>query len=154
MNGETIAEMKDLQRRVAQLAPGKDATISIIRDGKPVDITVAIATMPGEKEMAKVEPQSTSGAERTNLADLGVSLRQADDGAGVEITEVKPNSPAAEIGLSAGDLILEVAGKTVASPADVKKEVAHAAGSGQKRVLLLVRSGDRQRFVAIPVKKG
>ena len=153
VNGDDIAEPKDLSRRVAGLAPGKDALITIERDGKSLEIKVAIAVMPGDKQAAAPAP-STSGAERTSLAALGLSLRQADDGAGVEITEVKPGTPGADSGLSSGDIIVEVAGEAVSNPADVRAAVAKAADAGQKRVLMLVRSGERQRFIALPALKG
>jgi hypothetical protein len=35
----------------------------------------------------------------------------------------------------------------------VEAAVEKAAGNGQKGVLMLVRSGDRQRFVAMPTAK-
>ena len=50
-------------------------------------------------------------------------MRPADDGAGVTVVEVKPGSAAEEKGLKAGDVILEVAGKEVHDPADVKAAV-------------------------------
>lgn len=153
VNGADVAEPKDLSRRVAGLPPGKDAVITLERDGKTMDITVRLAVMPGDKEAAAPQ-KSTSGSERTSLAALGLSLRQADDGAGVEITEAVPGKPGAEGGLSAGDVIVEVAGKPVSNPADVRAAVAKAADAGQKRVLMLVRSGDRQRFIALPALKG
>lgn len=153
VNDTEINDPKELSRRVAGLPPGKDAVITLERAGKSMEVTVAIAPMPGEPEMAAKKP-STSGVERTSLAELGLGLRQADDGAGVEITEVTPGKPAADSGLSSGDVIVEVAGKPVASPADVRQAVARAADAGQKRVLMLVRSGDRQRFIALPALKG
>ena len=51
-------------------------------------------------------------------------------------------------------MIVEVAGKLVANPAEVRQAVKQAADAGSKRVLMLVRSGDRQRFVALPAKAG
>jgi serine protease Do len=57
------------------------------------------------------------------------------------------------MGLDVGDLIVQVAGKPVASPADVEKTVKAARGSDRKSVLLLVRKDDQQRFVALPIRK-
>jgi serine protease Do len=61
-----------------------------------------------------------------------------------------PNSPAAERGLRPGDVILEVGGIQVDDPQAVEAAMEKAAGKGQKGVLMLVRSGERQRFVAMP----
>ena len=68
------------------------------------------------------------------------------------ILDVAPESAAAEQGIKAGDTILEVAGADVQTPDDVKSAVESAAKKG--KVLLLVKSGDGQRFVALPVNQG
>ena len=69
----------------------------------------------------------------------------------MKIVEVAPNSIADEQGLKAGDIILEVAGNDVNGPADVKNALKDA---GKSRVLMLVRSGESQRFLALPLAKG
>jgi len=66
---------------------------------------------------------------------------------------VNPESDAANKGLKAGDIILEVAGDIVSDPADVAKGVRKARKKGRRSVHMLVRSGDRQRFIALPLKK-
>ena len=68
--------------------------------------------------------------------DLGLSLAPAVKfpGAGEEgvvITEVDPNSDAADKGLKAGDVILQVAGETVSQPGDVAKGVKKAMDKRQ-----------------------
>ena len=68
--------------------------------------------------------------------------------------DVKPGSPAEERGIRSGDVILEVAGKEVHDPADVKAALEDARAGRQASVLMLVRSGDDQRFVALPVGQG
>ena len=87
---------------------------------------------------------------------LGLTLAPASrvQGAGdkgVVVTDVNPNGPAATKGLRAGDVILDVAGKAVGSPADVQKALADARASGKQSVLMRLKSGDSTRFVALPV---
>ena len=57
---------------------------------------------------------------RSDEPRLGLSLAPADGSGepGVVVTEVDPAGPAADFGFKAGDVILEVAGKTVATPAE------------------------------------
>jgi serine protease Do len=72
----------------------------------------------------------------------------------VVITGVDPNGAAAEVGFKTGDVILDVAGKPVSSPADVRKAMADASGDGKKNILLRVKSGEGTRFVALPLSRG
>jgi ferredoxin-NADP reductase len=71
-----------------------------------------------------------------------------------EITvEIDPDGKAANKGLQPGDVILEVAGTAVQQPEDVANGIEAAKKRGRKAVSMLVRSGDRQLFVAIPLEK-
>ena len=51
-------------------------------------------------------------------------------------------------------MILEVAGKSVSTPADVRKVIASARTEGKRTVLMRVKKGDNTRFVALPVGNG
>ena len=143
-NGKEISDARDLARTIAKVKPGSEIPIDIIRNGKAETIQVKIGTMPSDPaKMAGV----TKPDDGFDLSSLGIEVAPADDGAGVRITQVNPDSAAAERGLKEGDVILEVAGKQVANAADV--EAAVKKGDA-KRVLMLVRSGDNQRYVALP----
>ena len=75
-------------------------------------------------------------------------------GAGSErvvITEINPNGPAAESGLQAADIILEVAGHAVNTPADVRKILDEAHTHPKRAVLLRVKRDDVMSFVAVPI---
>ncbi len=76
------------------------------------------------------------------------------------ITDVDPQSDAADKGLKPGDVILQVAGVDVSNPGDVaegvKKAMANAKTGTDKdtvKVLMQVKSGDQTRFVALSLKK-
>jgi len=113
-------------------------------------LPVELGKMPGDKQAANTQPAQT---EHSSLADLGVRLAPAEDGAGVKVIDVKPGSTAEERGIRPGDVILEVAGKEVHQPADVKTALTAVKGAG-KRIVMLIRSGDNQRFVALPGGEG
>jgi serine protease Do len=147
-NGEAIDDAKDLSRTVAGLKPGTKVPFEIVRDGKRQTIDVEVGTMPGEPpKVAKVE--KTEG--KIDLSDLGIEVEKAEDGSGVRITSLDPKSAAADRGLKPGDIILEVAGDDVTSPADVATALKDAKG---KKVLMLVRSGDRQTYITLPRDQG
>ncbi len=147
VDGKPIADARELARDVAQIAPGKAVPVTIVRDGKTMDVSVKIGVMPGDPKMASAAGNSGSSA----MASLGLKLAPAQDGAGVTVVEVGPGRPAADRGIKAGDTILEVAGQEVHGPADIKDALKLA---GKKRVLMLVRSGDTQRFIALPANQG
>jgi serine protease Do len=147
-DGETIDDAKDLSRTVAGLKPGTKVPFEIVRDGKRQTINVEVGTMPGEPpKMAAV----TKDTGKVELSDLGIEVEKAEDGAGVRITKLDPKSEAADRGLKPGDVILEVAGDDITSPADVANALKDAKG---KKVLLLVRSGDRQSYITLPRDQG
>jgi serine protease Do len=70
---------------------------------------------------------------------------------GVVVTGVEPAGPAAEHGFKTGDVILEVSGKPVAKPADVRDALVAARQQGKHDVLLRLKSADATRFVALPL---
>jgi serine protease Do len=147
VDGKDIADARDLAMQVAQIAPGKSVPVTIVRNGKTMDVAVKIGTMPSEPKLA-----SAGGTQAApSLSSLGIDIAPAQDGAGVLVTAVDPNGPAADQGLKQGDVILEVAGKEVHAPADVRDAIK---ASGKKRVLMLVRSGDGQRFLSLPTSQG
>jgi len=87
---------------------------------------------------------------------LGLTLAPAGQVAGsgsegVVITNVEPNGVAAEHGMQTGDVILEVGGKKVGSPADIRTALGDAQKQGKRTVLMRVKSGDATKFVALPL---
>ena len=73
---------------------------------------------------------------------------------GVVVTDVDPKSAAAERGFKEGDVILEVAGKNVASAGEIGEAIKAARADSKNSVLIRVRSGGSSRFVALPLAKG
>ncbi len=163
VNGEKIEDSRDLARKIAELHPNTPVKLSIVRYGEKREVTMNLGTFPNNKKLAAIEEDKpdTSGQE---MKDLGLSLAPAAKfpGAGDEgvvITEVDPQSDAADKGLKPGDVILQVAGVAVSEPADVaegvKKAMANAKTSDKDtvKVLMQVKSGDQTRFVALSLKK-
>ena len=103
--------------------------------------------MPTDPKMASA---AVAEPEKNGLTDYGIEVAPADDGAGVKVTKVDPNSSAAEKGVKEGDVILEVAGTEVNDAGGVASALKGATG---KKVLMLVRNGEGQRFVALPHAK-
>ena len=88
---------------------------------------------------------------RGDVPRLGLSLAPNESTEGVVIAEVDPNSVAAESGFKAGDVILDIGGKVVSTPADVRKAFGDARSEGKRNVLLRVKSQEGTRFISIPL---
>jgi serine protease Do len=52
-----------------------------------------------------------------------------------------------------GDVILDVGGKAVATPDDVRNAIGDAHKNGKRTVLLRMKSNDTTKFVAIPLAR-
>jgi len=152
VNGQSVADARELSRTVAGTKPGEKVKLAVWRDGQERMIEVTIAKYPAEK-VASAAPAS----EETGSAGprLGLSLAPASEaghgGKGVAIMRVEPDSPAAEKGLKPGDVITLAAGKSVSTPDDVRKAVADAKKEGRKAVLLEIQRNGTSRFVAVPL---
>ena len=68
---------------------------------------------------------------------------------GVVITDVDPDSPAAEKNLQPGDVILEVQNEAVRTPDDVTRRVDAGAKAGRKAVLLLVSRDGQANYIGL-----
>jgi serine protease Do len=149
VNGETVTDARDLARRIGTMAPGAIVKLGITRNGRADTVTVTFGQLPGDRAArAGNEERETPG---TEVPRLGLSLAPARNGGeGVVVTQVDPNGTAGDR-LQTGDVILDVNGKTVSSPADVREAVSNAQSGGRKSVLMRVKSAQGMRFVAVPI---
>ncbi|PPD30751.1 MAG: serine protease [Hyphomicrobium sp.] len=158
VNGEKIADSRDLARKIAEFAPNTTVDVKVWRNNSEQTVKVKLGTFPTSKEeLAKVEQSKPAPVGQTSLTQLGLTLLPARQGGGKEgvvIAEVEPGSDAAQKGLKSGDIILEVQGQPVATPEEALSGVKKAAELGRKAVLLHVKSADNKRFVAVQLKKG
>ena len=75
---------------------------------------------------------------------------------GAVVTEVTPDSAAADKRLEPGDVITEAGEKAVTGAADISTSVEEAEKAGKNSVLLLVSKGGKKaemRFIALKLKK-
>ncbi len=149
INGETVTDARDLARRIGAMAPGTSIRLGINRDGRSDTLTLTLGQLPGERQArAGTEERETPAID---VPKLGLSLAPARNGGeGVVVTQVDPNGTAGDR-FQTGDVILDVNGKAVSSPADVRKAVSDAQSGGRKTVLMRVKSAQGTRFVAVPL---
>jgi serine protease Do len=158
VNEDSIADSRDLARKIADYAPDTTVDVKVWRNNKPENVKVKLGTFPGStEEIAKLEEGKPIEKlnEKTSLDMLGLTLGpvRGEDAEGVSIVEVEPTSDAAEKGLRPGDVIVQVQGEAVAKPADVAMQVQKVQELGRSAVMLSVKTQDRTRFVAVQLKK-
>jgi serine protease Do len=158
VNGQAVKDARDLAKKISSLPPGTNVKLGVISKGTDKSLNVVLGELPREQREAKAttEDRDSSG---TEVPKLGLSLAPASKVAGagsegVVVTQVDPDGPAAAQGFRNGDVILDVAGKRVTSPEEVRKAFADARSGGKRTILLRVKSGDNTRFFAVPLGRG
>ena len=149
VNGKAMEDVRAVSRTVADLEPESNAKLVIWRDGREKTIGVRIGTFPENPQMAAAEPGSEP--EMATTESLGLALADSPDG--VIVKSVDPASDAAEKGIRPGDIVVKVSGRDVKKPADVVAGVEEASKAKKSSVLLLLRSDNQQRFVALTLQK-
>ncbi|MGH7584609.1 MAG: Do family serine endopeptidase, partial [Gemmatimonadales bacterium] len=158
VDGKPVKDARDLARKIGALAPKTSVKLAVLHKGSEKTVTLTLGEMPNTKE-ARAGSSEDNDSGTVDLAKLGLTLAPATRVAGagsegVAVTGVDSSGVAADHGFSTGDVILEVAGKSVSTPEDVRKMIASARTDGKRTVLLRVKSGDNTRFVALPVGRG
>ena len=154
VDGNAVNDARDLARRIGTMAPGTSVKLGVLHQGQEKTVTVTLGTLPNEKAAAN---QEKSGATPDNdMPKLGLTLAPSNkmsgaEGSGVVVTAVDPSGVAADHGFQVGDVILDVGGKSVANPSDVRKQLADARKEGKRALMFRVKSGEGTRFVAMPL---
>jgi serine protease Do len=155
VTGEEVRDARDLAKKIAGIEPGQTTTLGVFRDGSPNTITLTVARMPDRTATEK----KPSREPRTSTASFGLQLAPAatvrgDGTHGVVVTDIDPDGAAAERGVRAGDVILDVAGKAVDNPLELRDAIAEARSAGKQAVLMRIKSGESARYIAVPLDAG
>jgi serine protease Do len=151
--GKPVENGRDLQSIVLGLPLNQAVGVTVNRDGEPKDLNVTVAEQPTEfgltDSLARQEPKSEEqpsqldklGIEVAELTpDLAKQLGYKEGAQGVVITQVQPDSPAADAGLHRGLLLVKVDKKHVNDISGVRDAIAKA--NSDKGVLLQVRNAE------------
>jgi serine protease Do len=155
VNGKPIKDAREFARTVAGLAPNSTVTFDVMRNGQAKSLTATLTQMPDERTAAA---DTNADAPAANTPHLGLAVQPArdTDGSaqkGVVVTAVEPDSPAAQQGITPGDIILDVNGKQVGNAADIRKAMTEAKDHGKHDVLMRVKTAKATLFVAVPFSK-
>lgn len=156
MGKTDVRNSAELLRNVADLKPGTEVRVTVIRNGREVGSTVIL----GERASQSI---SREGKEEQGGVSLGLSLRPLTrddaralqiptDTTGLVVLSVKPGSPAEEAGIASGDVILSAN----TTPVDTVEELAAiVARDGKQRgaIMLQINRRGEKFFVTIPLEE-
>jgi serine protease Do len=163
-DGRRVEESRRLPRMVAETDVGKKVEVLVWRNKRNERLYVQLG------ELEKVDQVSLGGGKRAPEGDarefdeLGLSLAPITDSLakrfklnenveGVVVAAIKPDGAAAEKGLRAGTVIVEVNQVKVKTPREFAKELKKASKANQKSVLLLINEGGEFRFIGLKLGK-
>ncbi|MGC6472602.1 MAG: DegQ family serine endoprotease [Parvibaculales bacterium] len=164
-NNKEVAEMRDLPRIVAETGINKKVQVEVLRRGKIVRKSVTVGRLDeSEQKDANAAPAPQDQPVEKDVAILGMHLEpltdaardragMGKDDAGVLIAKVAPNSAAALAGLRGGNVIAELDQEQVNTPDDVVQLVKQARKDDKKSVLVLLKTPNGLRFIALKVEE-
>jgi serine protease Do len=151
--GKPVRDSRQFRLQVARTKPGERLPVKVLREGETKTLDVAIQELPGAEGMAKSESRSNddegtlNGVEVSNLdATARRQFNIPDNVRGALVTNVDPDSAAAEAGLRNGDVILEINRQPVKNSEDA---VRLTEKPKDKTTLLRVWSNGGSRFVVV-----
>jgi len=154
-DGKKVTDSRHLKLEVARIQPGHNAEVKALRDGSSKTFEVAVRELPGTERLAKRDSKDqdadTGTLNGVTVGDLDRGARQQYDlpsnlSKGVVVTDVAPDSAAAEAGLRPGDVIQEINRKPVHN---AEEAVKMTEKTDSKTTLLRVWRNGGSQFVVV-----
>jgi serine protease Do len=149
-NGHPVGDEHELPALVALAPINQKVPVEVLRNGKHMSLEVTIGERK-EAQVASAKSEEPGGNWGMQVGDITPELAQQfhlESAKGVVIQRVAPDSAAAEAGLQAGDVVVEVNHDKVAAVADFVAK-AKAAQAGKKPALLLIQRGGATLYTVI-----
>lgn len=165
-DGKPVADMRALPRVVAETPIDREVTVKFWREGKERKTTAKVGELEKAEEegLLAEEDAVPSDLPGTLIEPVGMTVGMLTDTArkdyavpadikGVIVTETSAKSEAAEKGMEAGDVIVEINQSPILTPEEAVAAFDKAQSDKRSSVLLLVNRAGDVRFVALKLKK-
>lgn len=140
VEGVDVNEAKDLQKNIAKVRPGQSVNLDILREKKPMKVSVKVGALPSDEEAAA----KIDGEMKTDK--IGIAVGAVPDNSGVVIQDVDEKSPAAQAGVIPGDIIRQINGQPIKTVSDYNKVVGSL--KSKQTVLIDLERRNIKLFVA------
>jgi serine protease Do len=149
-NGKKVDEVHDLTGMVAQMAPGSEVDVKVLRNGEESDLKVTLGKLPdtvaGSSEEEIKEELGITANEITPQIASQLNLGESE---GVVITGVERGSVAAEVGLRPGDVILEISKMPIKNLDDYRSAMDEVKQGDS--ALFLVKRGENTLYIGLKI---
>jgi serine protease Do len=150
IDGTPVNSSAELRIHVSLMAPGTKVNVKVFRDGAEKTFPLTLAEMPSEtarnEQPANSSEDALQGITVENVtAQTAQQLGLPPTAAGVVVSNVDPDSKAADSGLKRGDVIQEVNHKAVRNTSDFESAMRNA----KDETLLLVNRQGTTMFLAV-----
>ena len=152
-NGKAVRDSRQLQLAAAEIKPGSKVPVEISRNGSTRSLEVTVGQLPGTEHLAKADNgngQDTGTLNGVGVSDLDSQSREQfkipHNVQGAMVTEVRPDSPAAEAGLKQGDVIESINRHPVKN---AQEAVQLTENAKDKHTLLRVWSDGGSHFIVV-----
>jgi serine protease Do len=157
-NGHEVEKLHDLPRLVAAAAPNSEANLSVWRDGRRIAAQVKLGELPNNPQLAAA--QGTQPEEETGSTAVGMhfaplteqmrhELRLGKGVHGVVVAGVDSGSPAEDVGLTEGDVVMAINQQPVHTPEQAAQKLHEAARSSKRSALLLLNRHGVTEYVGL-----
>jgi serine protease Do len=159
-DGRSVADTRQLVRRVGETAVGRGVDVVVFRGGEEVTLVVTL----GQRELAeRAMPAAATPQPEAPAVVLGMEIQALDDTvrqeldlpaglSGLVVRRVEGGSDAESKGVQPGDVITEANQQPVSTIADLQSRAEEAREAGRRSVLVLLRRAGDPRFVALSVE--
>ena len=151
-NGREVSQMSMLPAMVANTNVGEKASLVLIRDGKKQNFTVEIGRLDEEEAILADTATGTSKKLGMTVQELTPKIAESlgiEGDHGLIVTDVAPDSAAAEAGVLRGDIILEINRIKIDDVAQYLKALQDTKEN--KSLLMLIQRDQHTRFVVIEI---
>jgi serine protease Do len=150
IDDQDVTDVETFLKAIAARKPGEQLNLQAVRDGREQNLVAVLGARPatsdfppgGFPELPSIRRPAYLGVQTQVLTPELRKQRKAEADAGVVVTEVRPNSPAAKAGLKQDDVITAVNDRPVKSPAELR-EAVQEAGPGKEVALQVVRGEEK-----------